>query len=95
MDYSKKPLIGIIMGSSSDSRIMKTAAETLDKFKIKHEDQIVSAHRTPSRLTEYAQHAEKMGFKIIIAGAGGACTFTRNDCITHYHSSNWSSNSCV
>ena len=72
MDYSKKPLIGIIMGSSSDSRIMKAAAETLDKFKIKHEDQIVSAHRTPSRLTEYAQHAEEMGFKIIIAGAGGA-----------------------
>lgn len=60
------------MGSSSDSRIMKVAAETLDKFKIKHEDQIVSAHRTPSRLTEYAQHAEEMGFKVIIAGAGGA-----------------------
>ncbi len=66
------PLIGIIMGSSSDSRIMKDAAEILDKFKIKHEDQIVSAHRTPTRLEEYAKHAEKMGFKIIIAGAGGA-----------------------
>jgi len=60
------------MGSSSDSRIMKDAAEVLDKFKIKHEDQIVSAHRTPTRLDEYAKHAEKMGFKIIIAGAGGA-----------------------
>ncbi|MCH9658316.1 5-(carboxyamino)imidazole ribonucleotide mutase [archaeon] len=72
MAYSKKPLIGIIMGSSSDSRIMQGASEILDQFGIKHEDQIVSAHRTPSRLSEYAQHAEKMGFKIIIAGAGGA-----------------------
>ena len=72
MEYTKKPLIGIIMGSSSDSRIMKGAAEILDQFKIKHEDQIVSAHRTPSRLAEYAKHAEEMGFKIIIAGAGGA-----------------------
>jgi len=70
--YSKKPLVGIIMGSSSDSRVMQGASEILDEFKIKHEDQIVSAHRTPSRLTEYAQHAEKMGFKVIIAGAGGA-----------------------
>jgi 5-(carboxyamino)imidazole ribonucleotide mutase len=70
--YSKKPLVGIIMGSSSDSRIMKGAAEILDQFKIKHEDQIVSAHRTPARLAEYAKHAEKMGFKVIIAGAGGA-----------------------
>ena len=60
------------MGSSSDSRIMKAAAEIFDEFKIKHEDQIISAHRTPSRLSEYAEHAEKMGFKIIIAGAGGA-----------------------
>ena len=60
------------MGSSSDSRIMNGAAKILDKFKIKHEDQIISAHRTPSRLSEYAEHAEKMGFKIIIAGAGGA-----------------------
>lgn len=72
MTYSKKPLVGIIMGSSSDSRIMQSASEILDEFKIKHEDQIVSAHRTPARLSEYAEHAEKMGFKVIIAGAGGA-----------------------
>lgn len=72
MTFSKKPLVGIIMGSSSDSRVMKNAAEVLDEFKIKHEDQIVSAHRTPSRLDEYAKHAEKRGFKVIIAGAGGA-----------------------
>jgi 5-(carboxyamino)imidazole ribonucleotide mutase len=72
VSYTKKPLIGIIMGSSSDSRIMKDAAEVLDEFKIKHEDQIISAHRTPTRLEEYAKYAEKMGFKVIIAGAGGA-----------------------
>jgi len=68
----KKPLIGIIMGSSSDSRIMHDAAEILDEFGIPHEDQIISAHRTPTRLEEYAKHAEKNGFKVIIAGAGGA-----------------------
>ncbi len=72
MSYSRKPLVGIIMGSSSDSRIMKGAAEILDQFKVKHEDQIVSAHRTPTRLSEYTEHAEKMGFKVIIAWAGGA-----------------------
>ena len=72
MAYSKKPIVGIIMGSSSDSRIMQGASEILDEFNIKHEDQIVSAHRTPTRLSEYAEHAEKMGFKVIIAGAGGA-----------------------
>ncbi len=60
------------MGSSSDSRIMHAAAEILDEFGVKHEDQIISAHRTPARLEAYARHAEKSGFKIIIAGAGGA-----------------------
>ena len=68
----KKPLVGIIMGSSSDSRIMHAAAEILDEFGVPHEDQIISAHRTPTRLEEYAKHAEKNGFKAIIAGAGGA-----------------------
>ena len=68
----KKPLIGIIMGSSSDSRIMHSAGEILDDFGVAHEDQIISAHRTPTRLDEYAKHAEKSGFKVIIAGAGGA-----------------------
>ena len=60
------------MGSSSDSRIMHGAAEILDSFSISHEDQIISAHRTPERLDEYARHAEKNNFKVIIAGAGGA-----------------------
>ena len=69
---ASKKLVGIIMGSSSDSRIMHGAAEILDQFKIPHEDQIISAHRTPSRLDTYAKHAEASGFKVIIAGAGGA-----------------------
>ena len=60
------------MGSRSDSKIMYDAAKVLDEFKIKHEDQIVSAHRTPTRLEEYAKHAEFSGFRVIIAGAGGA-----------------------
>jgi len=72
VSYSKKPLIGIIMGSSSDSKIMHAAATILDEFGVKHEDQIVSAHRTPTRLADYAKHAEKNGFKVIIAGAGGS-----------------------
>ena len=72
MSIMKKPLVGIIMGSSSDSRIMHSAAEILDEFGVQHEDQIISAHRTPTRLDEYAKHAEKNGFKVIIAGAGGA-----------------------
>jgi 5-(carboxyamino)imidazole ribonucleotide mutase len=72
MSYSKKPLVGIIMGSSSDSKTMHTAAVVLDEFGIKHEDQIVSAHRTPTRLSDYAKHAEREGFKVIIAGAGGS-----------------------
>jgi len=72
VSYSKKPLVGIIMGSSSDSKVMNGAATVLDEFGVKHEDQIVSAHRTPTRLSDYAKHAEKNGFKVIIAGAGGS-----------------------
>ena len=68
----KKALVGIIMGSSSDNRIMHAAAEILDEFGVLHDDQIISAHRTPTRLDEYAKYAEKNGFKVIIAGAGGA-----------------------
>jgi len=60
------------MGSSSDSRIMQEAAMVLDEFQVKHEDQIVSAHRTPTRIEEFAKHAEEIGIKVIIAGAGGA-----------------------
>ena len=60
------------MGSSSDSKIMHNAAVVLDEFGIKHEDQIISAHRTPTRLLDYAKHAEKNEFRVIIAGAGGS-----------------------
>ena len=69
---AKRPLVGIIMGSGSDARIMRAAASTLDELGIPHEDRIVSAHRTPTRLEEYAAHAERDGLRAIIAGAGGA-----------------------
>ena len=69
---AQKPRVGIIMGSSSDARIMKEAAAVLEQFGVTHEDQIVSAHRTPARLAEYAAHAEESGIRVIIAGAGGA-----------------------
>jgi 5-(carboxyamino)imidazole ribonucleotide mutase len=64
--------VAIIMGSQSDWATMKHAAETLDALKIGHEALIVSAHRTPKRLYEFAHNARKNGFKLIIAGAGGA-----------------------
>ena len=67
-----KPLVAIVMGSQSDWATMKHAAETLDLLKIPHDDRIVSAHRTPDRLVEFAKGARAEGFKVIIAGAGGA-----------------------
>src|SRR5215475_6232563 len=66
------PLIGIIMGSDSDLNIMQGAADILKQFGIAHEVTIVSAHRTPMRMVEYAQKAKDRGLKVIIAGAGGA-----------------------
>ncbi|MFL6787000.1 MAG: 5-(carboxyamino)imidazole ribonucleotide mutase [Sphingomicrobium sp.] len=66
------PQIGIIMGSRSDWETMRHAAETLDQLGISHETKVVSAHRTPKRLYEYAQSARERGLKVIIAGAGGA-----------------------
>jgi 5-(carboxyamino)imidazole ribonucleotide mutase len=68
----KKPSIGIIMGSQSDLKVMKEAAEFLDEMNIPFELTIVSAHRTPARMVEYAMQARKRGLKVIIAGAGGA-----------------------
>ncbi len=65
-------LVGIIMGSSSDWETMQGAAETLEKLGIPHEVRIVSAHRTPDLLFEYAASAQQRGLKVIIAGAGGA-----------------------
>lgn len=64
--------IGIIMGSQSDWEIMKNATETLTALDIPFETKIVSAHRTPDRLYEYAKSAKDRGIKVIIAGAGGA-----------------------
>lgn len=69
---AKNILVGIIMGSDSDLSIMKSAAEILKQFGIEHEVTIVSAHRTPLRMVEYAQTAKEKGLKVIIAGAGGA-----------------------
>src|SRR5512147_2202702 len=66
------PLIGIIMGSTSDWETMRHAAETLDVLGVIHESRVVSAHRTPKRLYEYAHSARERGLKAIIAGAGGA-----------------------
>ena len=67
-----KPPVAIVMGSQSDWATMKHAAETLDALNIAHDDRIVSAHRTPDRLVAFAKGAKAEGFKIIIAGAGGA-----------------------
>lgn len=69
---AKKPLVGIIMGSTSDWETMKAAAEVLDSFGVAHEAEVVSAHRTPDKLMTYAASAERRGLKVIIAGAGGA-----------------------
>ncbi len=67
-----QPLIGIIMGSDSDLPTMKEAIAICEEFDIAHEVAIVSAHRTPQRMVEYAQNAHQRGLKAIIAGAGGA-----------------------
>ncbi|MBA5777299.1 5-(carboxyamino)imidazole ribonucleotide mutase [Stappia sp. F7233] len=68
----RKPAVAIIMGSQSDWATMRHAAETLDALGITHDDRIVSAHRTPDRLYDFAKSAKASGFKVIIAGAGGA-----------------------
>ncbi|MEX1240155.1 MAG: 5-(carboxyamino)imidazole ribonucleotide mutase [Cyclobacteriaceae bacterium] len=68
----KKPIVGIIMGSDSDLQIMKEAAQMLEEFEIPFELTIVSAHRTPLRMVEYATTARRRGLQVIIAGAGGA-----------------------
>jgi 5-(carboxyamino)imidazole ribonucleotide mutase len=67
-----EPRVGIIMGSRSDWETMRHAAETLDTLGIRHEAKVVSAHRTPQRLYDYATSARDRGLRLIIAGAGGA-----------------------
>ena len=68
----EKPLAAVIMGSKSDWETMKNAAEVLEQFEVPHETKIVSAHRTPDLLFEFAKSAESRGIEVIIAGAGGA-----------------------
>jgi len=68
----KDPIVGIIMGSESDLSIMKEAAKVLKDFRVSFELRIISAHRTPDVMTEYATTAQKRGLKVIIAGAGGS-----------------------
>jgi 5-(carboxyamino)imidazole ribonucleotide mutase len=69
---SDKPLVGVVMGSKSDYETLSSAVEILRALEIPHEAKVVSAHRTPDRLFEYAETARKRGLRIIIAGAGGA-----------------------
>jgi len=68
----KSPLVSIIMGSRSDWPTMEIASQTLDEFGVTHETKIVSAHRTPDLLFDFAKSAEERGIEVIIAGAGGA-----------------------
>ncbi len=67
-----KALVGVIMGSRSDWETMRHAVETLEKLEVPHEARVVSAHRTPQRLYDYATGARARGLQVIIAGAGGA-----------------------
>src|SRR3954447_24026513 len=69
---TSQPLVGIIMGSDSDLTVMQAAADILKEFQIEFELSVVSAHRTPLRMIEYASQASTRGLKVIIAGAGGA-----------------------
>ena len=69
---SESPVVGVIMGSRSDWETMKNAADMLEQFDVPHECRVVSAHRTPQWMAEYAESAVKRGLKVIIAGAGGA-----------------------
>ena len=72
MAGTPSPLVGVIMGSKSDWETMRAAADVLAEFGVPHESQIVSAHRTPQRMADYAAEAEGRGLEVIIAGAGGA-----------------------
>lgn len=69
---TSSPLVGIIMGSSSDWPTMQHAATILEEFGVPHESKVVSAHRTPDMMNEYAKQAHSRGVQVIIAGAGGA-----------------------
>jgi 5-(carboxyamino)imidazole ribonucleotide mutase len=66
------PVVGVIMGSDSDWRVMSAAAEALAEFEVPYEVSVVSAHRTPARMLDYARQAADRGLRVIVAGAGGA-----------------------
>lgn len=72
MTNPSQPLVGVIMGSKSDWDTLQHAAAILEQFGVPHECEVVSAHRTPERMVEYAKAAEGRGLQVIIAGAGGA-----------------------
>ena len=72
MTAATSPLVGVVMGSDSDWNVMREASELLDEFGVPHEVEVVSAHRTPDTMFEYAEGARDMGLQCIIAGAGGA-----------------------
>lgn len=68
----RTPLVGVIMGSTSDRKVMKAVAEALAELDVPYELEVVSAHRTPDRMVEYAKTAKSRGLRVIVAGAGGA-----------------------
>ncbi|MCG8451066.1 MAG: 5-(carboxyamino)imidazole ribonucleotide mutase [Pirellulales bacterium] len=72
MTEKPAPLVGVIMGSKSDWETLRAAADLLQEFGVAHERQVVSAHRTPEWMSEYARSAEERGLEVLIAGAGGA-----------------------
>jgi 5-(carboxyamino)imidazole ribonucleotide mutase len=72
MESAEKPLVSVIMGSVSDWKTMENASEILNEFGVPHECKVISAHRTPDLLFEFAKSAEERGIEVIIAGAGGA-----------------------
>ena len=75
MNVHPGPHVGVVMGSRSDWETMQHAAETLDHFHVPYEVQVVSAHRTPDKLFDYAEAAEARGLKVLIAGAGGSADY--------------------
>ena len=76
----KKLLVSIVMGSQSDWRVLTNAADILSEFKVTFEKKIVSAHRTPDRLYEYAKLLKQKEIEVVIAGAGGSSPSSWNDC---------------
>ena len=91
----KKAVVGIIMGSDSDLPVMQAAAAQLTAFDIPFELTVVSAHRTPLRMVDYATTARERGIKVIIAGAGGAAHLPGYGCFTYHPAGNWRSGKII